>query len=669
MPYQSMQGNEQNDSLRTALNLANDQGKVDILNALSFNYHRYQPDSCLYYATEALILAEKIESKAGEAKARLNIGLYYTITDQYILAEEALEKGIEIARDIADYRNLSNALGYMGVLNQMRANYNLALYYFLEALDIEKEFGSKARLVPIYGNLGNLYDQLNEFDMAKNYYSKAMEILQKENDNAHLAALYGNIGLTYQHEEKYDSALLFYNKAIAVDSFLNNLSALADNYGNLAATYLSMNQYLESRMAYEKALQIDESINNNSGIAFDLAGLSSLCLQVINDTANPEKREKILEMFNGREALLNKSLGMALRSEMISEEIGDRNYRIYGILKDIHVALGNYKQALEYNERYWKRKNEVASAEKARAFARLEAQAESEINKKKIELLEAEGSVNRIFLASAMLILVLSLVALGLIIFQLIQKRKANKQLEQLNNELQLANDAKKKFFSIIAHDLINPIGGLSTSIKIFKEDYHDLSEPERQTYLKAFSESSTKAYQLLTNLLEWGRFQKNQIPFQPKVQDVTPILKDIIGLYAQLASKKGVALEFISNGKLEARFDSYMVNSMVANLISNAIKFTENGGKVTLSASIKKPFLEIQVADTGIGMNKEKLDGLFRLGNHQHTEGTNEEKGTGLGLIMCKEFLDLHGGKCQITSKEKVGSTFTFLLPLEYIN
>lgn len=443
------------------------------------------------------------------------------------------------------------------------------------------------------------------------------------------------------------------------------MGGLADNYGNIANTYKSLRNYEKSIMSFEKALAIDEELNNTNGIAFDLGGISELYLAMLNDTISSENGRKIFEGKIDRTKTLNQALGLALRAELLYQEIQSNNYLIYRTLKDIYSQLGNFEKAFFYSEKYWKKKNEVLSADKAKEFARLEAKAQNDINEKKIELLQAEKSFEEKLLILAIVIILLTLVLVVHFFYQLRANKLNNEKLSILNMELQMANDAKRKFFSILAHDLINPIGGLASGSKIFMEDYSTLSEKDRMLFINAFSESSERAFTLLQNLLEWGRLQKNEIPFRPKFQNIVPVIKDSISFYLNLAKAKNIRIDFEPKKAFELQIDCYMINSVISNLISNAIKFTPEGGIISVVIKTNTDDLIITIADSGVGMTLEKKNSLFDLKTQGSSDGTNGEKGTNLGLLMVKEFIDCHQGKISIESTPNAGTTFIITLPL----
>ena len=238
--------------------------------------------------------------------------------------------------------------------------------------------------------------------------------------------------------------------------------------------------------------------------------------------------------------------------------------------------------------------------------------------------------------------------------------------LRKINDELERLNRTKDKFFSIIGHDLRNPFHAIIGFSELLTKEYYSMNDQQKMGLLELINVSSEGAFNLLENLLQWARTQTDKIKFSPENIDINEIVISTLGLLSITAEKKHIRLKNSLETKTMVFADKNMINTVIRNLISNAVKFTKNGGEVRISATDRNDMIEIQVADTGVGMNKENLGKLFRIDTYHSTTGTSGETGTGLGLIICKEFVEKHGGKIKVESEEKKGSTFSFSLPRE---
>ncbi len=243
-----------------------------------------------------------------------------------------------------------------------------------------------------------------------------------------------------------------------------------------------------------------------------------------------------------------------------------------------------------------------------------------------------------------------------------ITKRKQAEEVINLKNrELQETNAEKDKFFSILAHDLRNPFNALLGYTELLTEEYDSLSPADITTAIGSLRKSSLNLYRLLENLLEWSRIQRGSISFDPRPVNLRTIVNEIHNIVSESASKKQITIQIDITDDIAVMADPHMVSTIIRNLVFNAIKFTRDGGTIMLSAHVDDTsFVEIRIEDNGIGMSREILNNLFRLDGKSNRPGTAGEASTGLGLIICKDFVDKHGGRISATSTEGAGSTFT---------
>ncbi|HER08564.1 MAG TPA: PAS domain S-box protein [Bacteroides sp.] len=245
-----------------------------------------------------------------------------------------------------------------------------------------------------------------------------------------------------------------------------------------------------------------------------------------------------------------------------------------------------------------------------------------------------------------------------------LQIKQQKYELEAQRDQLRKLNARKDKLFSIIAHDLKNPFQAIIGFSELLKSEYNRMDQERVREYMELIHDSSSSAYELLFNLLEWARAQTGAIRVSPGPVCIKELIPDIIDLNALHMKEKQVRSENLVDEKIVAFADRNMVHTILRNLTSNAIKYTPSGGKVTLDASEKNGSVEVSVSDTGVGISEEKIKTLFSLEKGKSTAGTAGETGTGLGLLVCEEFLSLNRGKIRVTSQPGRGSTFTITLP-----
>lgn len=247
--------------------------------------------------------------------------------------------------------------------------------------------------------------------------------------------------------------------------------------------------------------------------------------------------------------------------------------------------------------------------------------------------------------------------------------RNKNSEITSQSEELRKLNKTKDKLFSIIGHDLKNPLNSIIGFADLLHDNYSSLTEDQIKQYSEIIHGSSRSAYQLLENLLDWARVQTDQMKVNPTVINVYETVEDIIPLHNAAASAKRIELVNTIDNKLHVLADRNMVNTVVRNITGNAIKYTEERGKVTFSATLKKDQVSIMIEDTGIGMNQETIEKLFHPEKVQSTPGTAGEKGTGLGVVVSKEFVERNNGRLEVKSTPGKGTSFIIHLPAKELS
>lgn len=249
-------------------------------------------------------------------------------------------------------------------------------------------------------------------------------------------------------------------------------------------------------------------------------------------------------------------------------------------------------------------------------------------------------------------------------------QKDRQKELNALVNSLQEANAEKDKFFSLIAHDLKSPLSAILGLTELLAEDTQKLTLGEIQRLSRSLQVSATNVYSLLENLLEWSRVRRRMIEYRPEYLNLRKVVANALDTYAMVAMKKQIGLLNALNDALKVYADTRMLETILRNLISNAIKFTPRGGFVKVTAYTKKDgFILVEVKDTGIGIPENLLDQLFSMTGKAQRKGTEGEPSTGLGLLLCKELVEIQGGKIWVENNTTKGCRFLFTLPKDEIS
>lgn len=236
--------------------------------------------------------------------------------------------------------------------------------------------------------------------------------------------------------------------------------------------------------------------------------------------------------------------------------------------------------------------------------------------------------------------------------------------LAESENKLRELNATKDKFFSIIAHDLKNPLGSFRDVTKLLNDEWNNLNEEDKLEFVNLLKTSAENTYSLLENLLSWSTSQKGTMPFNLALCNLSNITEITIGLLSPLAENKDITIENNIPDELIINADANLITTIIRNLISNAIKFTSSTGKINVNCIVKDKEVRVAINDNGVGMDASTLEKIFRIDGQVTSLGTNQETGTGLGLILCKEFVERHAGRIWAESEVGKGTTFYFTLP-----
>lgn len=271
----------------------------------------------------------------------------------------------------------------------------------------------------------------------------------------------------------------------------------------------------------------------------------------------------------------------------------------------------------------------------------------------------------KVIIVSGILLAILFVItAVAIIFIDFSKRRLLEKEMELKNQRLQNLNLEKDKFFSIIAHDLKSPFNailGFSEMLvdQVKLKDYEGVDE-----YANLILQSSQRTFDLLLNLLEWSRAQTGRIEYSPEHFDLCDFVEELTPLFDNVAAQKSILIKRKLPQNMLINADKKMMSTIMRNLVSNAIKFTHQGGEICISARLEQKVILISVGDNGVGIPKRRIEKLFRIDQNNSTPGTANEQGTGLGLILCKEFVEKHGGSIWVESVEGQGSEFCFTLP-----
>jgi len=635
-------GQVETDSLNTLLNRANAPvKKLEILLQLSENELNYQ--NAVTYAERATHLADSLGLPFEKAKALNLCGVAWKNCGDIPKSIEHLYSALDYFEKSEDEISYAEVLMNIGESFRASAKREKSIEYLNMALTIFKKHNDATGLAKTYNRLAaNSYEKLVNLPGYKQLYK-----FNKTNRKNFYNDLIENPVLKQEHDT------LFY--------------------------YLDMSDYY-AQLAKHDEVRISTAITR---AAFYIAIISTdtavvMYERIMKDIINSSsQRDLPLAMIN------------LARIYYMKRDFGKSNYyakQTFDFGKKLHIKVYSLLSCYQLRNNYYE-EGKLDSAylfydtlffvdnQYRRDELNLELNLlnkENEIKTKEIVIKNHSAQIQLLAVFSFIF-----LVSFSIFIFILYKKNKKlkmfldelyqkNQIINQQNTELASVNAQKDKFFSIIAHDLKSPFNSILGFSEMLKDEARDLDIDSIVQYASIINSSALHTFELLENLLDWARMKQGRIPFEPQKFLLNSLVNTEFEGLRNNADQKNIQLINNIHENLIINADENMISTVMRNLISNAIKFTPKGGQVKVEVEVEDSQVIISVSDTGIGMKPETIEKLFKIETSFTTRGTENEKGTGLGLLLCKEFIEKHEGKIWVESEEGKGSTFSFSLPVK---
>jgi signal transduction histidine kinase len=596
-------------------------GQARALNEIALihltNGHDY--DKAMEYFIRALSLEEGMKLRDQQVFTYLGISQIYFDAADYTKCANFLEQALQSNESQKNTHNLVFILNKLGNVNALRGRVEESFSNFQQVLDHKDELADSDIEAEALFNLGKLRSQQSKFDDALQYHKQALQLRRSMADKKKESSSLNAIGELYRLMKNNEKSLANHVVALEIRQALKDKTGIAESFNNIAGLYLQQKN-------------IERAIAN---------------------------------------------LNLALQA---GQEAQDQNQirKSYDYLTQCYKSLGDYKKALEYTELHTAITEFIQHERNERQVLETEnryliEQHEAQIDKLEIERIQKERELEAQRQLRNLLISIIALgtVIIGLTLYLYIVKRRtnnvlaaANLKISEQNGQLVELNATKDKFFSIISHDLKGPLNSLTSFSGLLINHTDSLSKEEIQMLAKDLDKSLKNLFGLLENLLEWSRSQTGNIDYRPEIFDVNSLLDLNIELLKAQAQSKSITLRNKRQGTVEVSAHRNSINTVIRNLISNAIKFTPKNGEIVLALDGQRDEVIVSISDNGVGMSDDIIRKLFRIDTKHTTKGTAEEKGTGLGLILCKEFIDKNGGRIWVSSTINQGSTFYFALP-----
>jgi signal transduction histidine kinase len=649
------------DSLKSVLSAYNkdtsipDTARVNTLLELATFYRYTEFDSTHKYAT----LAEEESQRIDFTKGFLN--------SQNLLAIVAFNRGdyqktYQIAQKSLEHPEIDNFKEEKAYLNQMvgisyaaQGSYQPGLSYFMEAYELFKDLDQDLGTFQNLNNIGVSYLKIEDYKEALDIF---LELDSLRTLEAPTISIPVNLGFIYYELGDLESAENQLMRVINFDGGEFDQRAIGLATFKLGDIYLTRNNYTQALDYFTRSIEKYDELGNKLEQVQSLNGISKTYLNMGD---------------------LDKALNYAKQGFDIANEFGGlpEKQSSAQALYEVYKERNQFKEALTYHEIFSSLSDSLFNDDISREVGRLEAEyefRERELNLKEAQqqqnLANAEEVANRnLFIIISLSLLLVAILVAYLQYRNSSLRKKANELLREKNEyiehqaeRLEEMNEIKTHLFSIISHDLRGPLSSLYGFLTL--NQMGDLSKEEIQKMLPDLADKFKYTSNLLNNLLNWAKSQLDGYSVNPEHFDCSTIIKENVNLISSQAEEKEISI--INRVEVEnyVYADVNMIGLVVLNLLSNAVKFTKNGGEIVIWSDEKESKTEFHIQDNGIGISGKELTKLLEETNFRTTDGTNNEKGTGLGLMLCKDFIHKNNGKISAQSEVGKGSTFTFTLP-----
>lgn len=672
--------------------------RVKILSDLSYAYHLVSPDSTVLLSKQSYALAQKLQYEQGKADALKHWAIGSYMKSEYKQAIIRNEDALAIYQKLNDKKGSGAVLNNIAIIRHNEGDFATALSYYQKSLAIREEIGDKVGVAASYNNIGNTYSDMGNYsealyylfrglrlreqltpprfidnslsnianvyyylgkdDLALKHAIRALDIVQKSRNLDGMISANVVVGAIYHRKKDFKKALFHFQDALEISQQMKNTHDLGLSYNNIGEVYLELNESVKAKYYLQLALSISEESGDKESIAINHIGLGQLYL----NTHQPDSAIKHLLISHAIASEIGSKLQLSESSELLA--------KVYEEKQDFKSATNYYKKYITY-------KDSLFNDEVAKKSSQIEFDFVLEKKQNQIALLEKDKSIQQGMIERSKLITASMSIVLGLIILFTIalvisfnNVRKANKitlqqkeEIQRQSVELKELNELKDKILSVLSHDLRSPVASLTGIMSLLDDDM--ISQEEFLSLKNGMNNQLAALRLLLDNLLHWSRNQLAGDTLQEKVVLSLPSsVQKTIDILQESARQKNIQLILQPPATdLKTLVDPDQIDIVLRNLVSNAIKFTQRTGKITITIEDKGQTVQTCITDTGVGMDDALLQQLFNL-KHQSNYGTEGEKGTGLGLLLCKDFITQNNGTLTVKSKVGVGSTFCINLP-----
>lgn len=696
------------DSLEKVISSANGIEKIDAMNTLAKVMLRNKSETTLSYCNEIIKLSQNIRYKNGEADALANLAYYYEEKQKYDKALQNYLKSLELYQKIDDKKMISKLFHNIGLAYFNISKNQKAVEFFNKSIQIKKELDDQQGIATTYIKLGILYNDQCEYQKAVQYYEKALKIMKKIGDELGTGMIYNNLGVTLYEWKRYQSALEHYKQALEIARKINSEIGIALCLNNVGTIYWELNILDSAEVYFNKSLALKKEIGYLKGITYTLnnIGLIHRKKKEYNKALEYyfEANEYLVKSPNNKELIRNcmnigttyfyqtkydSSLKYLKKAGQLAEDekFLSLQVEIYLQLFKLYMAINNDDQALKYFDLYKSVNDSLFQLEANKSISEMEVKFKTEKKEKEIELLRKDNIIRRNQLYFMIIISGLVL-AVAFLIYRRLQRKKITNEilgekiihikkaeneleektedLRQANIRLQEADRLKSIFLASMSHELRTPLNSIIGFTGILLMGMVGEISDEQKQHLSKVERNANHLLSLINDILDISKIEAGKAEVSLEEFELGGVVREVIDSVSPMMKEKGLELITDVPDSILLLSDRRRVKQILMNLVSNAVKFTDQGNIKIAAKVIENEKVEIRVTDTGIGIKAEEMNKLFNPFQQIDISLTKRHEGTGLGLYLCKRLLALLGGDIRAKSEYGKGSEFTLIIPLK---
>lgn len=597
-----------------------------------------------------------------------------------------------LGRAIAYTHGRAEALKNLAKYHHTRGEFEQSIIYNRQADTLAQAGQDTALLLIIRKNLGDDYESLGDYVPALRTYLAARTLARQARDTLALSAMHSHRGNLYSLLGNLDTARLEHERALALRKQIGYTEGIAKSLQNLGLILGQQGERQRAKQCFETSLVLCEQIGYRKGLIKCLNSLGLMDSDRHDWAGARQKHRRALAL--AREAGYDKGIVIALtqlgqvahhlqqprqaREHYLEALRLARQDELLSLAQELYLGLyhlarseGDMGQALNHFEAYHHLHDNLLGQVRSRAIAEVQVRYETAQKERENELLRKENELQQLSLQQnqqvTTLLTVVALLSLGLTLTlygRFRQKARSARSLASLNRQLNQANGEKDQFFAIIAHELRSPLWWLRNLTSLLSQNMRTLSPERLEKAILAIDESAKNAVHLMDNLLQWSRTKLDRLTLQLRTLRVEDIMQEVIAPVQSAIDQKNIDLALAIDPSATLYADADSIKVVLRNLLSNAVKYTPEAGRIFLRTQREGQGWRITVQDNGVGISLDRQATLFDASRTYSTLGISQEKGSGLGLILCQEFVSRNGGSISVESHAAEGTAFHVWLP-----